>query len=399
MKSKIKYIFPVLVLIIALTGYELLAGLATPPEEKPLKTELAKVKGASIRKESVQLTVNAHGVVQPSEAASLISEVGGRVIEISPKFKTGGVFAKDELMVAVDPVNYEAAAAEAAYSVAQARRLYKMEKLRAAQAKEDWKIVGKGAPTEIVLRKPQLVEALAQLKSAEAALKRAETQLNRAQIKAPYACIIIQKNISQGGYLSEGSAVADIAGLDNAEIRLQIPQNDAALIRLPRTGSKADAENPIVRIHTEYLGERHTFTGMIIRTEGIVDKDTRQVCLIAGVNDPYRLSINGPQLVFGSFVSAEITGRRINEAFVVPSHLIQEDDTLWIINKQNKLEIRKVTVLKREPERTVITGGITENDMLSLQRFDAWMEGKTVRVDSSSNSEKAATQRKDEDNA
>ena len=62
---------------------------------------------------------------------------------------------------------------------------------RAEQAVRDWEKLGLNRdPSDLVLRKPQLVSARARITAAEAAVDKAMRDLERTEIRAPYDCRI-----------------------------------------------------------------------------------------------------------------------------------------------------------------------------------------------------------------
>jgi len=105
--------------------------------------------------------------VQPRTQTTLLPEVSARIVEVSPNFKAGGFFEKDETLLKLDPVDYETAVIVAQAGVAQAQATLAEEQARAEQALENWKALGRAAePGAMVLRKPQLAKAEADVASA-----------------------------------------------------------------------------------------------------------------------------------------------------------------------------------------------------------------------------------------
>ena len=85
----------------------------------------------------------------------------GRVLEVSPKFKSGGRFAKGEVMLEIDGSDYVAALAKAESALADAQLSLAREEARAAQARRDWKKLGRGDASDLVLGIPQIASAKA----------------------------------------------------------------------------------------------------------------------------------------------------------------------------------------------------------------------------------------------
>ncbi|HCS29529.1 MAG TPA: efflux transporter periplasmic adaptor subunit, partial [Spongiibacteraceae bacterium] len=154
---------------------------------KPLLIDVAEVV-----KQDVPVNIASQGTVSPRTQTTLIAEVSGRVVEVSPKFKAGGFFTAGEILLQIDDRDYKAELKRAESAVASARSNLALEKGRAQVAYRDWQKFSKGVSRnaeadELAQRKPQLAEAQARLDSAEADLARARDNLDRTTIRLPYS--------------------------------------------------------------------------------------------------------------------------------------------------------------------------------------------------------------------
>ncbi len=253
MKIRFRYLLPVLILCAAGAWYRALAGRTAPPETTPATVKTPEVEVQAVQFQTLRPEISAYGTVTPATEATLTAEVTGSVIRVGKAFHVGGVFRKGQVMVEVEKSDYKAAVAEAEAALARVRRELASEMERARQAEIDWRDLGRGTPTDLALRKPQLKEAEAQVRAAEAGLERARRNLSRTKIRAPFTGLVTRRNVTLGGYVSSGSSVATLAGLDSAEIRLLVPASDAALLDLPRTDL---AENGISTAATSSKGTK-----------------------------------------------------------------------------------------------------------------------------------------------
>ena len=136
--------------------------------------------------------VDSQGTVSARTRTTLVSEVSGQIIEVSPAFVSGGFFRKGDILVRIDPRNYQTALKRAQADVARAQTQVATESALAGYAYEDWKKLRElnakpgDTPSDLTLRKPQMQEALAGLASQEAALEKAQEDLARTVIRAPY---------------------------------------------------------------------------------------------------------------------------------------------------------------------------------------------------------------------
>ena len=127
--------------------------------------------------ESLTLIVTTEGTVAPRSEAQLIPEVSGKVVEISPALVPGGFFAKDEVLLQVDPRDYELAITQALAAVEQSKLRLALEQQQAEVAKSEWEEAGEGEPSPLLLREPQIAEAKAQSRRGRSGARAGQRQL------------------------------------------------------------------------------------------------------------------------------------------------------------------------------------------------------------------------------
>lgn len=300
----------------ALIAWTMVANRPEVSTEVPDKP-LPLVRVMEAKKQSIQFRVRSQGTVRPKTESSILSEVAGRVVWVSPALSGGAFFGQGELLVKIDTADYDLALLQAKTAIAEAEVRLEREKEEAAVARREWASLGKGTPSPLALREPQLREAQAMLESRQAAVRRAELDLERTEIHAPYRGRVRQKLVDIGQFLNRGTAIANIYGVDVAEVLLPIPDEDAAFLQLPMSyAPTASGSEPVkreslpVRLFTNFAGTEHSWNGQIVRTEGEIDSKTRMINAIAEVNEPYARNKGGrPPLAVGMFVEAEIRGR------------------------------------------------------------------------------------------
>ena len=122
MKKALKFLLPVLALIAAV-GVSVVLFISRPPvEHRELNIKSPLVTVAPVRSETMGIPVFTRGTVTPGTEIQMVSEVSGQVLELSPNFANGGFFRKGEVLVKVDPIEYEVNLKRAEASKAQARQ-------------------------------------------------------------------------------------------------------------------------------------------------------------------------------------------------------------------------------------------------------------------------------------
>ena len=168
---------------IAVVGAGMLARMKPPPEKKEVADVDLLVEVLPLRYETVRFTVTSQGNVRPRTETVLSAEVSGRVVEISPKFIPGGIFAKNEVLLRIDPTNYRVAVDQAKAVLAQRQIEYDgAVKLR----KQGYRA------------EAELASAAAALETARAELTRSERNLDRTAIRLPYEGMVRAKEADLG---------------------------------------------------------------------------------------------------------------------------------------------------------------------------------------------------------
>ncbi len=270
----IKYILPVIIVIVGFGGASAMFMSKKKPSEKEVERIVPTVDWVEVKQASVELSVSTQGVVAARRSTLLISEVSGVVEWVSPALYAGGFFNEGELLLKIETTQYEAALANAKSLVAQMELLYQQEFALSEQALQDWTEMGKGEPSDLVLRKPQLAKSKADLEFAQASLKLAERNLAYTQVRAPYQGRVQAKYVDVGqSVTAKGSQLAAIYSVDAAEIRVSLSQQEAAFVDLPEVyvDSSLSGSKPSARVATTYGGETYEWEGYLDRTEGVID--------------------------------------------------------------------------------------------------------------------------------
>lgn len=334
-----------------------------PPGETPIPVAATRVHPVDYR-----VVVRSEGAVRPRTESTLIPQVSGGIEEISASFREGGFFEAGELLVRIDPKDYELALATAEAQVAQAEPALEQELAQAKVVENDWKMLGKEAPG-LGLRRPQIAAARAALLSARAQLERAREDLARTRIRAPYAGRVLEQAVDVGQFVSPGTVLARIYATDYVEIRLPLSNRQLGFVRLPERyrGDEGPLEpGPPVTLTATVGDTSWQWEGRVVRTEGAIDTASRQLFVVAQVDDPYGRRADGrPPLRIGQFVEAEIEGRVIEGAFVLPRGALREGTALLIVGGDGRLERRDVTVVWTDRRDAVVKAGLEPGEVVA----------------------------------
>lgn len=361
----------------------LLQATKAPAEKKDKEKPIPFVSVEPIEVGPLQLVAASQGEVTSRYETVLISQLTGVIVNVSPEFVDGGIVKKGELLAQIDPFDYKVRVQQANADLASARAAFIQERAQGQVAEAEWASISTSKPSDLGLRKPQQEQALSAVKASEAALTQAKKDLERTEIRAPFDALIRTRDASLGQFVSIGNQLGQLMDISVAEVRLPVNQSDFAL--LTNRGELAEVD-----LHGQSYGEEHVWKGRIVRDEGMVNAESRMIFLVAEVVDPYGLlDQTKPRLPFGTYLTANIKGKKITGARI-PRRLFV-DKKLPLI-KENKLKFADVRQLKQDGKFTIVSGGISDGDLILVSTLDAPVEGMAVswrkEIASQENSEK-----------
>jgi RND family efflux transporter MFP subunit len=335
---------------------------------------------------SRQIVVTSQGSVEPRVSIALQAEVSGRIVEVSEDLVAGGFFEEGDMLLRIDPRDYELAVVRAEARVAEARQRQIREEAESEQARKEWAQLGTGEASPLVLREPQLMEAEARLKSARADLAEANLRLERTVLRAPFTGRVTRKNVDIGQVVSAGLNAAEIYATDRLEVRLPLTDRQIALLDLPFSRTSQADQMPRVTLHAVFGGVEREWKAQIVRTEGVVHKVSRVVYAVASVegqtsqDPPAQDATNDFPLTVGLFVEARISGRFFDGVVSIPRESVRQDGTVLVVGKDDRIHFRNVEVLQSTRDTSYVRLDISAGERICVSPIDTPIENMKVTV-------------------
>jgi len=383
MKMK-RALLPFLVIVIALVlTFVLVKSRKAPkPHEAPHLGPLVEV--GILTKANRQILISGTGSAQSRYEVSITPQIKGRVSELSPQMVAGGTFQKGELLFAIEDVDYQLAIAHAQANLAQAElELLRNENLADLARKEWHSLNGEKAlePNPLVVYEPQLKSARALRDAAQANVKQAELNLQRTRVFAPFACYVRSEQLEIGQFLNAGAPVATVAGIDQIEIVVPLSLDEIVWLQVPRKGTKQ--RGSLAKVELQSGGRTFHWQGEITRSLGEIDPHNRMARVVVTVNDPFTEDTEKAnllnELLPGMFVNVQILGEELSDIVSVPRGAMHDNDTVWVIDDENRLHIREVDILRRERDEVLIRSGLEANEKIVLTNLSSASEGMLLR--------------------
>jgi len=361
-----------ILLILGILALALVAAVAMMSlRQEPPKKEIVEldplVEVVELERMTTNFEVQSQGTVRPRTETILSAEVSGTITSISPKFLAGGVFRANEVLMRIDPTNYEVA-------VDQANALVVQREIEYEGAK---KLRSQGYRAE-----SEYASAAAALATAKAEQVRARRNLERTYIRLPYEGIVRSKEADIGQFVNPGTRLGITFSTEYAEVRLPLTDHDLAFVDLPGAAAVTEtgsAAGPAVLLSAVQRGMSQQWPATIVRSEGVVDEKSRVTYAVARIVDPYRLQTEGHALPMGTFVTASIEGAAVADVFRVQNTAIRGSNKLLLVDAESRIRMRTVDVIRADSQFTYITG-LTDGDRVVVSALESPFEGMAVRT-------------------
>jgi RND family efflux transporter MFP subunit len=381
-KRVVQLVISIAFVVLGVLGFWALT--ASKPEIKRRKPPIPvpMVRTVSVKTGPQKIYIQGEGTVGPLREINLVPQVGGKVVYASTSMVNGGVFRKDDLLLRIDPVDYQLAVTLARAKVKDAESRLQVAEEEAAAARDEWRLLYEGGskennkPPPLVAKEPQLAAAKAELEADEADLRKALLNLERTELKAPFDGRVGEENVDIGQYVSPGQSLGILYSTEAAEIVVPLEKEALFWFDVPGFTSKDGRGSPAL-IKASIAGRDLSWRGKVVRTEGKLDERTRMINVVVRVEQPYAKK---PPLVFGLFVMVEIEGRIIPNGAVIPRAILHQGDIVWVVGEDSRLQFRQVEVGRIQGDEVVITGGLEDGERLVTTPLKAVTDGMTVRV-------------------
>lgn len=407
-----KLVQPLLVVVTLAAGVLVVMHMvSTRPQAKrqERRDEGLLVETQTVRAARQEVAIRAHGSVLPAKRVIVQSEISGRVIAQSPQLEPGGFVRQGDVLVQIDPRDYELAVEARKAEVSRAQLEVSLERGRKDVAEREWQMfsglhrgdAGGGDPEEqLALRGPQLRTAQVGVDSAESALERAKLDLARATVRAPFNAVVIEEHVDVGQLLTPQTQLATLVGTDAYWVQVSVPLESLQYIRTPSAGEKGRGSRALVWF--QLGGRKVERQGYVERVLPNLDDTGAMARVLVTIDDPLGIRARSAQklaakgktdaeaaahdalvpLLLNSYVNVEIDAPPLESAIEIPRLALREGDQVFVVDAQSRLRIRTIEVAWRGEHAVYATGGIQDGERLVTSRVAAPVDGMVVRSES-----------------
>lgn len=373
------------------------------------------------------------GVASADRTWRAIAQVGGRVVEIHPRLRSGSRVTEGAVLVKIDTTDVDIAIASAKAEVArltgELKKLDQQEINNASSLEIEQGIlevlegeterleelfqkdassrvayeqsqrsllaqrqVALGIENSTALLPLERVTTEAQLDGANASLAQAERDLEFCTIRAPFAGSVGTTTVEVEQYVSSNEELFEVSSDATLRIDAAIPQDQvfrllgeaerSAISKMVQNRTQETSELVEglfeVRVSAQIGSFERVWPGKVVGVREALDEQTRALLMTVVVEqDPgARLAEDGPPLSAGSFCRVEIRAAP-REVIVIPRSALRDGDAFWI-DGENRLRRTPLDIEFHQGELSVVRSGLEAGAQLVVSDATPAIEGELI---------------------
>jgi multidrug efflux system membrane fusion protein len=328
------------------------------------------VIAAATRRTDVPVYLDGVGTTRALNTVTVRPQVDGRLISIN--FKEGEDVERGHLLARIDPTTYQAAYDQAVAKKAQ-------DEAQLANARLDLDRYQRLSATNSIARqqydtqKATVAQLEAQVKLDQAAIDNAKAILEYTTITAPIAGRTGIRLVDQGNLLraSDSSGIVVITQLRPISVLFTLPQQQLGEV------NRAFAEGALP---VEAFGADN---------KTVIDRGTLQVVdnQVDQATGTIKLKAEFPNSTLplwpGQFVNGQLLIDTLRQVVVAPTAAVQRGPNgtfVFVVQPDNKVAVRPVTVAQQDENQTVIATGLQADERVVTTGFARLTAGSEVAV-------------------
>ena len=410
-KRILKLVLPLIILALAIAGAGYLRATKPGLTPKAPVEKVWPVSAVEAAPSDIKPELRVFGEIVAGREVEMRPLVAGRVVETGPDFVEGGVLRRGDLLVAIDPFDYDAKVTDRTAALAEARaKLREIEAelkayrtllvrdreqvaLRRRDVKRRESLVRGGITSEKTLddarlilseqqqkvteremgierHKARLEQQRAVIERLEVEVRQARRDLEETRLTAPFDGFIIDVSTEIGKRVSEGDRVARLIDANRLEARFHLSNDQFG--RLLQAGGYRDRP---ARVLWRIGGEAYSFDATIERIRGEIDPTSGGVDMFARI----RASGTETSLRPGAFVEVYLSDRLYRDVVRLPESALHGDDVVYVAD-EGRLVARRIELVLRVGNDVLVRGPFEPGDRVVTTRFPEIGPGLKVEI-------------------
>lgn len=325
---------PLFIVLVTVVAIALM--VVTRPKLKPVDLEerVWPVEVVTVKSSDHQPDLKLFGEVVAGRRSEMRALVPGTIVEVGPGFREGAAVSAGDLLVQIDPFDYQNNLAEQTALLKEAEGNLKIKRRDLKRIRD---LFAENNVSEQSLDDAMLAveQQESMLEQRRIGLERARRALSDARLTAPYDGVVSGVSVDLGKRLSVSDKVADIIDTERLEARFSL--SNAQFGRI--IDKRADVAGRVVEVNWE-VGERTlTYQATVQRVGAEIDSTTGGVVLYATI-EPEAKALLRP----GAFVWIQMPDKTYTDVYRVPDSAMYGEDLVYVVRDQ-RMEAHKIEVL------------------------------------------------------
>src|SRR6202166_520204 len=320
---------------------------ATASNAQKSARNAVRVTAAPVEKADFPVYLTGLGSVQGFNTVLVRTRVDGQLDKVA--FKEGQLVNQGDLLVEIDPRPYQA-------TLDQAKAKKAQDQANLANANLDLQRYTKlgefATKQQTDTQRSTVAQLTAQIAADDAAIFNAQTQLDYTAVKAPISGVAGLRQVDIGNIVNAATqtGIVTIPQIEPIAVSFTAPEEQLFYI------NEAQSIQPLKVIAITTDGKKPLADGSLAVVNNQVDTTSGTIRLKAVFDN------KNHALWPGQSVSTRLLVQTLKDATVVPDDAIQHGtDGLYafVVNQDNKAELRKVTVSQSIDGRSVVDKGLS----------------------------------------
>ncbi len=394
--------------------------LKNPPKQIPVQERPVKVNSIKVPSLDVVPVATGFGRVSPGRTWESVAEVSGQVVWISDELQDGNVVAAGAELLRIEDANYRLILAQKEALLQSSEVKTKTAKdalviskmnleLLQSEYKRQQRLAAKGTVSKAALENSerQLLAGKTQVQELHNSLNLisaehlalvaqrdvAKLDLKRTVKTAPFDVRLTKVKIGIAQYANKGQLMFAGDGLDVAEIEAQFSIGSLRpLISGMITESVGDVRVGATMLNAAVNLKSATHTiewpARVDRVAGSIDSQTQTIGVIVAVDRPYAIARPGkrPPLLRDTFVEVVLSSAPVKQT-IIPWGAVH-GDTVYIVDDNSRLEMRKVKIKFSQRGYSVIAKGLKPGEQIVTSDLISASDGMLLNPQEDEKSEK-----------
>ena len=305
------------------------------PEESPER--VWPVQAITAKHEDIQPTLDLFGEVVAGRRSELRPQVAGVIVEIGDNLHEGSFVKRGELLLRIDPFDYQT-------GLAEQRSLLREAEARLGKLKRDLErardLFAEKNVSEQFLDDAELAvaEQDALVEQRGIGVQRAERDLRDTRLLAPFDGVLANVNADLGKQISDFGAEMIAEIIDTSRLEVRFNMSNAQYGRL------LDSGEPVIGRAVEVVwkvgGDALRYRASIARVGAEITATTGGVEVFAVIESADEQTALRP----GAFVSVNVADKLYGSVIAVPDTALYGEDTVYIV-EDGRMSPRTVRVV------------------------------------------------------